>query len=63
MRLYAQKGVKEYWIVDPMEEKIEVYDNAKGSFEMISQAQKKGFVQSGTFNSLRVGIENIFDIR
>ncbi len=60
MKLYEQQGVREYWIVDPMEQSIEVYDNTEGSFKLIAQAAQSGLVQSGIFSSLRVELERIF---
>jgi len=36
--VYEQYGVKEYWIVDPIEMSIEIFENKEGSFHLLEKA-------------------------
>ncbi len=56
--VYERSGVKEYWIVDPYEKSVEVYENRKGKFEMIEYV-KEGIVKSEILG-VKVKIEEIF---
>jgi Uma2 family endonuclease len=59
-RVYESSGVKEYWIVDPMEKGIEVYENINGEFKLYSQAQKTGRVDSTLLKGFGVELEKVF---
>jgi len=59
-RVYETSGVKEYWIVDPMEKTIEVYENVKGEFKVFSQAQGKDVTSSKLLEGFNVELEKIF---
>lgn len=59
-RVYEKTGVKEYWIVDPMEKSIEVYENINGEFKLFSQSIEKGRVNSKLLEGFKVEIERIF---
>ena len=58
--VYAEHGVREYWIVDPMERSIEVYANRDGGFKQVSFAKQKGRVNSRLFSELTVSIPELF---
>lgn len=45
-RLYAEAGVAEYWIVDPIEESVEVHVNTGGAFDLHERAEGEGRVAS-----------------
>ncbi|RMF85647.1 MAG: Uma2 family endonuclease [Nitrospinota bacterium] len=60
MRVYARHGVKEYWIVDPLERGIEVFENKNGEFFLFSQATNRGEVVSKLLTGFRVMVEDIF---
>ncbi|RKX73627.1 MAG: Uma2 family endonuclease [Spirochaetes bacterium] len=60
MKTYQKSGVREYWVVDPMEKSIELYENAGKVFHLSSKAEKRGEVQSMLFPSLHVCAESIF---
>jgi len=60
MRVYGEKGVREYWIVDPGEKSIEIFENRKGSYAPLRQASERGTICSGIFPSLKVGITAVF---
>ena len=59
-RIYEKSGVKEYWIVDPMEKGIEVYENVNGEFKVFSQAQEKDRVKSKLLDGFEVELEKVF---
>jgi Uma2 family endonuclease len=46
MRLYAQFGVKEFWIVDPGDYGIEVFTLKSGTYELLSKASERGKIRS-----------------
>lgn len=53
MKVYAKHGVKEYWIVDPDERSIEIYENINNHFFLV----KKGFEQDKLNSKLIPGLE------
>ena len=58
--VYARCGVKEYWIVDPMEHSIEVYQNEQEAWVLVSSAVSAGQVESKLFTGLTVSLEEVF---
>jgi Uma2 family endonuclease len=58
--VYANSGVKEYWIVDPLEKNIEVYQNRNGNFELFGKAVSGGEVMSRLFKDLTIRSAEIF---
>jgi Uma2 family endonuclease len=58
--IYAKHGVKEYWIVDPMEKSIEVYENKENGFVLFDKATDKGEVKSKLLNGFAITVEKIF---
>lgn len=59
-KVYARHGVKEYWIVDPHEQSIEVYRGEEGEFKQIQRVEKEGKVQSVVLRCFEVEIKDIF---
>ncbi|MFN3739457.1 MAG: Uma2 family endonuclease [Thermodesulfovibrionales bacterium] len=60
MNMYAKHNVKEYWIVDPEERSIEVYENRDGKFELIEKKINNGPIHSRVIPDLEVSLEEIF---
>jgi Uma2 family endonuclease len=58
--LYAQFGVKEYWIIDPDMQAVEVLRLEGGAFLPFSQASIEGTVVSALFQGLVVDLEDVF---
>ena len=58
--VYARHGVKEYWIVDPMEKKIEVYENKNGEWTLFKKAGKSERINSIIIDGFEVEIDAIF---
>lgn len=59
-RVYEKTGVKEYWIVDPIEKGIEVYENINEGFKIFSQAIEKGNVISKLLDGFEIELEKVF---
>jgi Uma2 family endonuclease len=57
---YENAGVKEYWLADPNNRSIEVYENKDGRFEPHSFAAVEGKVQSKVLEGFEVDILDIF---
>ena len=65
MHVYEKSGVKEYWVVDPMEKSIEIYENKDGTFLLADKAfseksKEKDKVSSRLFSSLMISLEAIY---
>ncbi len=60
MRVYETSGVKEYWIVDPVEKTVEIYENVSGEFKMFSKAREKGGVRSKLLQGFEIQLVKIF---
>ncbi|MBM9502404.1 Uma2 family endonuclease [Leptospira sp. 201903071] len=58
-KLYEKHGVKEYWILDPMERSIEVFSNGESGFQLVVSATT-GKVSSVFLKDFSVDLERIF---
>lgn len=59
-RMYEAFGVREYWILDPLEKAVEVLFNGENGFQIASKAYSKGFVQSQILSGFAVDAEQLF---
>ncbi len=59
-KLYARHGVKEYWIVDPDDETIEVQRLQGSIFSTLAPFEKGQTLTSPTFEGLVVEIDRVF---
>ncbi|TAE30327.1 MAG: Uma2 family endonuclease [Candidatus Kapaibacterium sp.] len=60
MRLYAQFGVAEYWIIDVNNITFEIYRNDAGTFELDNYAVEAGTVQSRVLQGLVLDVATLF---
>jgi Uma2 family endonuclease len=60
--LYEKFGVQEYWIVDPMKQRIEIYLNFEHKFELHQRLEKKGIVKSNILKGFEIDLETIFGL-
>ncbi len=60
---YEQTGVREYWIVDPNNRSIEIYENRNGAFAAVSFAAETGKVQSQLLEGLELDLAEVFPER
>ncbi len=58
--IYEKRGVREYWIVDPNNKTIEIYENKKGVYEPFSFAAGEGKVASKVLKGLELEVKGIF---
>lgn len=59
-RVYERSGVKEYWIVDPDMNSIEIYSNEKEHFSLITKVEGSGRAGSSLLKGFEIDIEEIF---
>ncbi|MBE0427356.1 MAG: Uma2 family endonuclease [Nitrospirae bacterium] len=59
-KLYAKFGVKEYWIVIPGEELIEVYGLKDNTYILYKTYNKNDTLESPYLTNLKIGLKSIF---
>jgi len=59
--LYEKFGVSEYWIVDPMKQRVDIYQNFENKFELLQRLEEKGILKSNILKGLELELETIFD--
>jgi Uma2 family endonuclease len=61
LNLYMQYGVKEYWIVNPLLNTVQVYKlESDGQYYQLDVAKDKGTIQSTIFQEFKVDLEKLF---
>lgn len=58
-RIYAEFGVKEYWIVDPEEKTVEVYGLENNRFRLRGSYSSDGVIASFLLKGLRIPVQEI----
>ncbi len=58
--IYEKNGVKEYWIVDPMEKTIEIFELQNGKFTSRGELSKNEIAKSKLIIGMEVSLETIF---
>lgn len=58
--IYAKHGVKEYWIVDPIEKSIEVYENKNSKFMLTVTVEVEGTIKSAVISGFELKLSTIF---
>ena len=58
--LYEKFQVKEYWIADPKNKSIEVYNLKKSRYKLVSYAAEKGGIESVVLKGIKLDMENVF---
>jgi len=58
--LYEKFAVKEYWIVDPQNQSIEVYRIENDRYRLFSFSEEEGIVKSSVLPELKLEISHIF---
>lgn len=59
-KAYEKYGVKEYWIVDPEDKSIEIFELVDGKFRMVVRSEETGEVQSLLLRGLTIMLESLF---
>jgi Uma2 family endonuclease len=61
LNLYMQYGVKEYWIVNPILNTVQVYKlESDGQYYQLDVAKGLGTIQSTIFQEFKVDLEKLF---
>jgi len=60
-RVYEKHGVREYWIVDPEDNSIQVYVLQDGKLKLHQEAIGEGSVQSQVLAGFSVDVRNVFE--
>ncbi|MBP9887868.1 MAG: Uma2 family endonuclease [Leptospiraceae bacterium] len=58
--VYEKFGVKEYWIVDPKDKTVEIYENSRGKFILVSELSKTDTAKSILLSGFEIELEKIF---
>lgn len=61
MNLYAKFGVKEYWIVNPMNKSISIFTLDETQHYIQDIVKSNGVIKSKLFSDLSVDVDNLFD--
>jgi len=60
--VYQQIGVKEYWIVDPMDKTVECFLNSPRGFETFFIGKQTGRAQSSVLPEFSVDLQELFSL-
>jgi len=58
--IYEKFGVREYWIVDPKKQWVEIYFLEGGKFKSIQRLEKAGILKSHILEGFEIALETIF---
>jgi len=58
--VYEASGVREYWIVDPKEQSVEVFLNTPTGFQAVADASRQGGVRSSIIEHFEVHLTELF---
>jgi Uma2 family endonuclease len=59
--LYAEAGIREYWIVDVSRDEAEAYTNPSGSrYESVQRFRRGESLSPSAFPDLRIAVDEIF---
>lgn len=61
MEVYEQFAVREYWIVDPQNQSIEVYRMENNRYRLFSFAAEEGIVKSSVLPDFELDVKAVFD--
>jgi Uma2 family endonuclease len=59
--VYAQYGVEEYWIIDPIAETIEILVNENGLYRTEALLRKPASLESAMFPGFSMTVEEVFE--
>ncbi|MGI9951819.1 Uma2 family endonuclease [Moorellaceae bacterium AZ2] len=59
-RVYEKSGVKEYWVVDPMEKSIQLFILGEGKFKLDQEIQVRGTIHSRVIEGFAVDAADLF---
>ena len=59
-QIYEQHDVKEYWIVDPMEKSIEIYENKQKLFGLVKKYDQSEIFESPFLKGFELTLSEVF---
>ncbi len=59
-RVYERTGVKEYWIVDPEMNSIEIYISKDKRLSLFARVEERGEIESPLLKDMKLNLENVF---
>ncbi|HOV79020.1 MAG TPA: Uma2 family endonuclease [Bacillota bacterium] len=59
-KIYEKHMVREYWVIDPEEQSVEIYALQDGKFTLGQRAEKQGTVSSTVIEGFTLSVESIF---
>lgn len=59
--LYARSGVREYWIIDPDKEAVEVFTLTEAGYELADQFAKDDTLTSPLLADLEIALADVFE--
>lgn len=59
--MYERSGVREYWIVDPQMQTIEVYESREGRFSLATESRAGGRATSCILDGFSVELASLFE--
>jgi Uma2 family endonuclease len=60
MQMFARYGVREYWIIDPVEERLEIHTLASGGYELARVATGPFPIRSPLLPEVDAAVESLF---
>ena len=60
MKIYREYQVREYWIVDPKNQSIEVYQHQNNDYNLVSFAVEEGEIVSQVLEGFSLDIRSVF---
>ena len=59
-KLYTRFGVKEYWIVDPIEKTVEIYTQENNNLVLTKSLSSDDLLESSLFPGLKIKLADVF---
>jgi len=60
--VYAEFGVKEYWIVDPKKQSVEIYTNETKKFKSEQRLETSGILKSRVLDGFEISLQKMFQM-
>jgi Uma2 family endonuclease len=61
MRLYAEAGIREYWIVTPFPSMVEIFLLDGRNYRMHKAYDRSKTLESATFKKLKISLSEVFE--
>jgi Uma2 family endonuclease len=59
-RLYETHEVREYWVIDPDQRTVEVFENTEEGFRQHARVVEEGMVTSGVLDAFEIDLSDLF---